>query len=125
MGLMPSSDLFNINSDKAIDGLNSTLKSVDDFITTAKDWKELKARMTVLFRRFRDLNIKVKPSKLRLWTRVKFGDFECKAKEGEVRIMPDPSRLRAIADIQPPRNKSEIRAFLGMTLLKEPQETDH
>ena len=89
MGLMPSSDLFNINSDKAIDGLKSILKSVDDFITMAGDWKELKTRMTVLFGRFRDLNIKVKPSKLRLGPRVKFGGFECKAKEGEVRIMPD------------------------------------
>ena len=115
MGLMPSSYLFNINSDKAIDGLDSTLKSVDDFITTVKDWKELKARMTVLFGRFRDLNSKLKPSKLRLGTKVKFGGFKCEAKEGEVRIMPDPSRLQAIDEIAAPKNKSEVRAFLGMT----------
>ena len=63
----------------------------------------------------RDLNINVKPSKFRLGTKVKFGSFECKAKEGKVRIMPDPHRLQAIADIQSPKNKSEVRAFLGMT----------
>ena len=76
MGLMPSSDIFNINSDKAIAGLEATLKSVKDFITTAKDWAELKQRMVMLFNRFRELNIKVKPSKLGLGTRVKFGGFE-------------------------------------------------
>ena len=37
--------------------------------------------MTILFGRFRDLNIKVKPSKLRLKTRVKFGGFKCEAKD--------------------------------------------
>ena len=91
MGLMPSSDIFNINSDKAVNGLDSMLKSVDNFFTTARDWEELKDRMVFLFGRFRELNIKVKPSKLRLCTRVKFGRFQCKATEGEVRNMPDPS----------------------------------
>ena len=61
------------------------------------------------------MNIKVKPSKLRLGTKVKFGGFECEAKEGEVRIRPDPSRLKAIADISAPKSKTEVRAFLGMT----------
>merc|ERR1712082_417676 len=42
MGLMPSSDIFNINSDKAIAGLEAMLKSVDDFLTSAKGWGELK-----------------------------------------------------------------------------------
>ena len=113
MGLMPSSDLFNINSDKAIAGMEATLKSVDDFITTARDWRELKHRMVELFNRFRELNIKVKPSKLRLGTRVRFGGFECKAKDGEVRIKPDPDRLKAIADISAPKNKTDVRAFWG------------
>ena len=62
MGLMPSSDIFNIRSDRVVAGLDSTLKSVDDFITMAKDWPELKESMITLFSRFRDLNIKVKPS---------------------------------------------------------------
>ena len=69
----------------------------------------------MLFNRFRELNIKVKPSKFRLGTRVKFRGFECKAKDGEVRIRPGPSRLKAIADIAAPKTKTEVRAFLGMT----------
>ena len=115
MGLMPSSDIFNINSDKAVNGLDSTLKSVDDFLTTARNWGQLKDRMVVLFRRFRELNIKVKTSKLRLGTNVKFGGFECEAKEEEVRIMPDPGRIKAITDLAAPKSKTEVRAFLGMT----------
>ena len=38
MGLKPSSDFFNINSDKAIKGLNGTLKSVDDMLTSGRRW---------------------------------------------------------------------------------------
>ena len=34
MGLKPSSDHFNINSDKAVKKLRGTLKSVDDMLTT-------------------------------------------------------------------------------------------
>ena len=64
MGLMPLLDIFNINSDKAVSGLDSTLKSVNDFITTARNWGELKDRMVIFFRRFRELNIKVKRSTL-------------------------------------------------------------
>ena len=71
--------------------------------------------MVILFRRFWELNIKVKPSKLRLGTRVKYGGFECETREGEVRIMPDPSRLQAIAELAAPKNKTDVREFLGMT----------
>ena len=37
MGLKPSSDIFNINSDKALKGLKGTLKSVYDMLTQGTD----------------------------------------------------------------------------------------
>ena len=67
-----------------------------------------------MFKQFRELNIKVKPSKLRLGTKVRFGGFQVEAVQGEVRIMPDPSRVKAIADLPAPKTKTDIRAFLGM-----------
>ena len=70
--------------------------------------------MTDLFKSFRDLNVKVKPSKVRLGTKVKFGGFQVEAVNGEVRILPDPGRLKAIEDLPAPRTKTEVRAFLGM-----------
>ena len=103
-----------MRSDLALQGLQATLKSVDDFLTTAKNWGELRDRMTDLFKSFRDLNIKIKPSKLRLGTKVKFGGFQVEAVDGEVRILPDPSRLKAIEDLPAPSTKTEVRAFLGM-----------
>ena len=114
MGLMPSSDIFNMRSDMALQGLEATLKSVDYCLTTARDWGELKHRMTKLFTNFRNLNIKVKPSKIRLGTKVKFGGFQVEAINDEVRILPDPSRLKAIEDLPAPSSKTVVRAFLGM-----------
>ena len=114
MGLKPSSNHFNINSDKAVKGLSGTLKSVDDMLTQGTSWADLRGKMTILFQRFRKLNIKVKPSKLRIGKEVVFGGFKCKATETGVEIQPDPSRLEAISNISPPENKTEVRAFLGM-----------
>ena len=76
MGLKPSSDIFNINSDKAVRGLPGCLKSVDDILTQAKSYPELKSRLIKLFGRFERYNIKIKPSKLRIGRRVCFGGFE-------------------------------------------------
>ena len=53
MGLKPSSDFFNINSDKAIKGLTGTLKSVDDMLTQGRSWGDLRGKMVVLFQHFR------------------------------------------------------------------------
>ena len=94
--------------------LPGTLKSVDDMLTQGSNWKDLREKLTVLFQRFRRLNIKVKPSKLRLGREVIFGGFKCRATEAGVEIQPDPSRLEAIANIKPPENKTDVRAFLGM-----------
>ena len=97
-----------------MNGLDLTLKSVEGFVVMARKLGDIKERMVVLFGRFRELNIKVKPSKLRLGTKVKFRGFQCEATGGEVRIMPDPSRLKAIAELAVPKSKTEVRAFLGM-----------
>ena len=51
---------------------------------------------------------------MRLGTKVKFGGFQVKAVNGEVKILPDPGRLKAIEDTPAPRTKTDVRAFLGM-----------
>ena len=51
---------------------------------------------------------------LRLGTRVRFGGFQVEAVNGEVKILPDPGRLKAIEDLPAPRSKTDVRAFLGM-----------
>ena len=114
MGLKPSSNFFNINSDKAIKRLNGTLKSIDDMLTQGRSWGDLRRKMVVLFQRFSTFNIKVKPSKFRVGKQVTFGGFQCKATDGGVEIQPDPNRLEAIASISPPKSKTDVRAFLGM-----------
>ena len=89
--------------------MKGTLIYVDNMLTMAKIWEELKARMPVLFSRFRALNVKDMPSKLRLGTRVTFDSFQCETKEGKFRILPYPKRLEAMVDInlQGTKQKSE------------------
>ena len=47
MGMKPSSDIFNINLDKAVKGLKGTLKSVDDMLTQGRSWSNLRKKMAV------------------------------------------------------------------------------
>ena len=119
MGLKPSSDIFNINSDKAVKGLKGTLKSVDGMLTQGRNWGDLRKKMVVLFRWLRHYNIIVKTSKFRVGTQVTFGGFQCKATRGGIGIQPDHQRLEAIAQVQPPQNKTDVRAFLGMVCQME------
>ena len=49
MGLKPSSDIFNIQSDRALQGVEGALKSVNDVLTQAGSYKELKERLVKRF----------------------------------------------------------------------------
>ena len=47
-------------------------------------------------------------------TKLRFAGFVIDASNGEVVVSPDPARLEAIQLIDSPRNKKQVREFLGM-----------
>ena len=75
MGLKPSSDKFNIESDDCTRNLNGCLKPVYAVLQQARSYRQLKDRLVILFGRYRNKNIKVKSSKFRFGDIVKFGCF--------------------------------------------------
>ena len=72
MGLCPSCDKFNMESDDATRGKEGCLKGVDDVLMQAQSYRQMKDRLIGLFNDFRDQNIKVKSTKFRLGEEVKF-----------------------------------------------------
>ena len=114
MGLKPSSDIFNIQSDKCLQGVVGALKSVDDVLTQASSYRDLKERLINLFCNFEQFNVKIKTSKFCVGESVCFGGFLCGANEEGVYVKPGPDRIAAIAEIKPPITKMGLRAFLGM-----------
>ena len=45
---------------------------------------------------------------------MKFGGFIYGANEEGVYMSPDPEKISALAEVQPPSSKTEVRAFLGL-----------
>ena len=80
-GFKPSSDVFNIQSDRCTRGVPEALKSVDDVLTQGRTYRELKHRLIILFKQFRHYNIKIKTSKFRIGQSVRFGGFICGSNE--------------------------------------------
>ena len=96
MGLNPSSDKFNIESDTCTRSLNGCLKSVDDGLQQARNYSLLKDRLVILFDRFRNKNVKVKSSKFRISDRVKFGGFIAGVSGSGVYVEPDPDQIKSL-----------------------------
>ena len=68
-------------------------------------------RLRAVFERLRSANLKLKPSKCKLFQlKVKFLGSVVSA-EG---IEPDPDKLIAVADWPVPENLTELRAFVGL-----------
>ena len=68
-------------------------------------------RLNAVFQRLKTANLKLKPSKCRLFqTKVKFLGSVVSA-DG---IESDPDKLKAISDWPVPENLTELRAFVGL-----------
>ena len=62
----------------------------------------------------RKYNLKISRWKFDLATKLSFAGFIIYASSGEVIVSPDPARLEAIQLMDIPRNKKQVREFLGM-----------
>ena len=58
--------------------------------------------------------MKISRRKFDLATKLSFAGFTIDASSGEVLVSPDPARLEAIQLMDVPRNKKQVREFLGM-----------
>ena len=100
--------------DTTLSGLawRTYLAYLDDIIVYGQDWDQFLQRLEEVMKRLREANLKLNPLKCQLARHsATFLGHEV-SQEG---IRPDPGLTRAIADIQPPSNVSEVRTFVGMT----------
>ena len=84
---------------------------LDDIIVISLTFEQHLERLNVVFDRLRSANLKLKPSKCKLFQlKVKFLGSVVSAKG----IEPDPEKLEAISDWPVPVNLTELRAFVGL-----------
>ena len=112
-GLSNAPAVFQRLMNMVMQGLTweACLVFLDDIIVIALTFEQHLERLNAVFQRLKSANLKLKPSKCRLFqARVKFLGSVVSA-DG---IEPDPDKLKAISDWPVPKNLTELRAFVGL-----------
>ena len=83
---------------------------VDDLLIWGKDDDEHDARLKQVLNRAREVNIKFNAKKCRIRQEEVPSVGHVLSKEG---LRPDPEKIRAVQEMQPPQNTKELKSFLG------------
>lgn len=112
-GMSNSPATFQRIMELAMQGLTWTtcLVYLDDIIVFGSTFEEHTSRLLEVFSRIRNANLKLKPSKCKLFkSSVTFLGFFL-SKDG---IKPDPSNIEKIANWPVPENPTHVRQFMGL-----------
>lgn len=111
-GITSAPELFQRRMNSMLSGLSGVLCLMDDVLIFGKDQAEHDYRLHRVLKRIRFTGVTLNPDK------CEFSKSELKFlghiinKQG---VKADPAKTQAILDMQPPKNVSEMRRFIGMT----------
>ena len=111
-GITSAPEHFQKRMSAILAGLEGVLVLIDDVLIWGKDEKEHNDRLTVALNRVSEAGVTLNGEKCKYGkTSIEFlGHLQ--SSEG---IQADPTKISAIIQMQPPKNVSELRRFLGMT----------
>ena len=112
MGLCNSPDIFQEKMSELMDGLDYVRAYIDDLLVISKGtYEDHLADVDKVLQRLKDAGLKVNANK------SAFAQAELDylgywiTRDG---IQPQPKKVQAMLNIAPPKNKSELRSFIGM-----------
>ena len=105
--MMDHEDLKKRNEGDDQDGGNIIL--VDDIGGFARSEDKIKTMVKTFFRRCREYNIKLNPSKFQFGKQIHFGGLIMSEKG----LIPDDKRMTAMRDFPRPKTKKQVSSFLG------------
>ena len=109
-GLMNAPATFSRLMRQVLDGLPNIFCYLDDVLVATNTWDEHLKSLQSLFDALRAHNLHAKPSKCE-FGQHKLSYLGHQIGAGEVRPLED--RVTAISGTQPPKNKTQLRSFLG------------
>ena len=109
-GLCNAPVTFSRLMDRILAGLHweTCLFFLDDIIVFAATWEEHLDHLLEVFERLRHSKLKLGAEK------CTFAAKEVSHRVTEEGLLPDPSLLAAIQEINPPKNATKVRSFLGL-----------
>lgn len=110
-GLKSSQDEFQRKVDETYEGLEGVTAIVDDVLIYGKSKEEHDRNLRAMLQRSREQGVKLNPDKSTICaTEVSyFGHLI--TKDG---VKPDPAKIKAVKDMEPPKDKGELETILGM-----------
>lgn len=110
-GIVSAQDEFQRRIDETYKGMEEVTGIVDDIVVFGKTKEEHDCNLRAMLTRTRERGLKLNPDKCCICvTEVSFFGHKLTANG----LKPDPFKLRAIRDMQPPENETELETFLGM-----------
>lgn len=110
-GLKSSQDEFQRKVDETYEGLDCVTAIIDDVLIYGKSKEEHDRNLRAMLQRSRERGVRLNPDKSIICaTEVSyFGHLI--TKDG---VKPDPAKITAVRDMEPPRDKGELETILGM-----------
>ena len=112
-GLNSSPAYFQRLLDFVVNGIKGCYVYIDDVVISAKDHEENLTILHQVYSRFRQHNLKIKPSKCHLGTgSISYLGYEITAGKG---IQPGLAKTLTVKNFPEPRTIKDIRSFIGLT----------
>ena len=112
-GLNSSPAYFQRLLDFVLKEISNVFVYIDDVVISVQTHEENLARLEQVFIRFREHNLKIKPSKCAIGSaKITYLGYEISAKQG---ISPGKAKTEVIANWPEPTSVKDIRAFIGLT----------
>ncbi len=110
-GIHSAQDVFQRKVDETYQGLSGVTGIVDDIVVYGRTKEEHDANLRAMLQRTRERGVKLNAEKcvIRVPRVPYFGHVL--TSEG---LQPDPSKIAAIEQMEPPANKAELETILGM-----------
>ena len=111
MGMKNSSAVFQKCMEQVLKGIQGVVIFQDDVMICAESDRQLKKRLSQVYKRLRDYSVTINPEKcVSPSESLKFLGFVFSASG----IQPDPSLTQKIADADVPSSAKELASFLGV-----------
>ena len=111
-GLMNAAATFNRVMRKMLDGVQNIDHFIDDVLTHTATWDDHIKALKDLFQRVRKAGLTTRPTKCCVgYNEVEFLGHKVSCN----RIAMDEDKLLKIQDAAPPKTKTQVRSFLGLT----------
>lgn len=110
-GINAASEIFQEKIRELLSGLPGCKNISDDIIVFGKDQEEHNKNLRGVLQRLKENNLRLNKDKCAFSkTEIKFYGHIFSS----VGVRPDPKKVKAIHEAQPPRNHSELKSSLGM-----------